>query len=199
MSTLSNIEFLFAAAQEGILGFDELFPLEDFRRPVDSNENSNELSCSFTVKAESAIDGIPVLAKVTVTVDYDGDWNFVAESGFYELVFETGGSLKQPKSADKAIEFISKLNLVYTYDPLEKPSNLEAELAAAFAGYLKRLDQTERRGGKLREIPIMSATFEEYIPKPTALKGNSVAVEDVLRDLTANDVLTNILRQGPAE
>lgn len=200
MSTLKNLELIYAAVHEGISSFEEMVPLGEFKMPQDTDENSRELSYTLAVEADLAAAGDPVFAQVTISVNRNGDWEFKAESGLYDLLFETSGSLEKPKDAGKALEFIEGLNLTYEYGAFEKPTNLEAELSAAYAGYLKRLARAESRNGKLREEPIV---YTEVIDSPEGIVDapdeNRMTMEELLEGLDANDALSKLLREGPVE
>lgn len=198
MSTLKNLELVYAAAHEGVSSFEEMVPLGEFKAPEVTEENTRELSYSFTVNAEAALAGDPVFAEVTLTVRKDGGWEFKAESGYYDLAFETSGSLQTPKDAGKALDFIDGLNLTYSYNAFEKPTALEAELSAAYAGYLKRLDRAEKRGGKVREEPIVYTKAVEY-PEGIEEPEDRMTMEELLEGLDANDTLAKLLREGPVE
>lgn len=200
MSTLKNLELIYAAAYEGISSFEEMSPLGEFKLPEDTDENAPELSYTLAVEAEAALPGDPVFAQVTISVNRNGDWEFKAESGLYELVFETGGALEKPKDAGKALEFIEGLNLTYEYSAFEKPTNLEAELSAAYAGYLKRLARAESRNGKLREEPIVYSEAVDYVAGTIdAPDEGRMTMEELLDGLDANDALSKLLREGPIE
>lgn len=198
MSTLKNLELLYAAAHEGVSSFEEMVPLGEFKAPEATEENTREVSYSFTVEAEASGAGDPVFAQVTLTVRKDGGWDFKAESGLYDFAFETSGSLQTPKDAGKALDFIDGLKLGYSYNAFEKPTNLEAELAAAYAGYLKRLQRAESRNGKLREEPIVYTKAVDY-PEGIEESQGRMSLDELLEDLDANDTLAKLLREGPQE
>lgn len=200
MSTLKNLELLYAAAYEGTSSFEEMVPLGEFTAPEETEENTREMTYTFAVNAEAAVGGDPVFAQITLTVRKDGGWDFKAESGLYDFAFETAGSLQKPKDAGKALDFIESLNLTYLYNAFEKPTNLEAELAAAYAGYLKRLQKYETRGGKLREEPIVyTAAVEQAEGITIDTDEKRMTMEELLEGLDANDALSKLLREGPAD
>jgi hypothetical protein len=198
MSTVKNLELLYAAAFEGISSFEEMSPLGEYRAPEEASDNAKELSTTILVNVEASAAGDPVFAKITLAVRADGSWTFLAESGALEFNFETSGTLESPKDPGKALEFIDGLNLTYLYGAFEKPTALEAELAAAYAGYLKRLEKAEKRGAKERVEPIVYGTALAEHETLTLVEEPRQTVEELLSELDANSALANLLRQGPS-
>lgn len=187
--SIKQLELLHAAALEAVLSFEELDTSGDFHA-VESSEQSGVLKSSFEAheygKDESR-------SRVTLMVSPAGEWTYVAESLSVQFCFETSGSLRRLKDPVKALEFIESLKLPQRYAPLEKPSALEAELAAAYAGFLKQLLRALRRGASPRSDstnraePAQASTIQEQEP---------MELEQLLSSVRANSALEKLLRSS---